>query len=53
VVGRHQGLEFVTGYLLEEALSVDNLFVFILLFAYFKFRLKKKRPSYSGELLAH
>lgn len=35
-VGPTQSLEFVTGYLIEEALSVDNLFVFILLFAYFK-----------------
>jgi tellurite resistance protein TerC len=35
-MGSAKALEFVTGYLLEEALSVDNLFVFILLFAYFK-----------------
>jgi tellurite resistance protein TerC len=35
-LGATKALEFVTGYLLEEALSVDNLFVFILLFAYFK-----------------
>jgi tellurite resistance protein TerC len=35
-MGATKALEFVTGYLLEEALSVDNLFVFILLFAYFK-----------------
>jgi tellurite resistance protein TerC len=35
-MGATKSLEFVTGYLLEEALSVDNLFVFILLFAYFK-----------------
>ncbi|HWX56653.1 MAG TPA: TerC family protein [Verrucomicrobiae bacterium] len=35
-MGSAKSLEFVTGYLLEEALSVDNLFVFILLFAYFK-----------------
>ena len=35
-MGPPKALEFVTGYLLEEALSVDNLFVFILLFAYFK-----------------
>ncbi len=35
-LGPPKALEFVTGYLLEEALSVDNLFVFILLFAYFK-----------------
>jgi tellurite resistance protein TerC len=31
-----KSLEFITGYLVEEALSVDNLFVFILLFSYFK-----------------
>jgi tellurite resistance protein TerC len=35
-MGPTKAIEFVTGYLLEEALSVDNLFVFILLFAYFK-----------------
>src|SRR6266571_3819788 len=35
-LGVTKALEFTTGYLLEEALSVDNLFVFILLFAYFK-----------------
>jgi tellurite resistance protein TerC len=29
-------LEFVTGYLVEESLSVDNLFVFLLIFRYFK-----------------
>jgi len=28
-------LEFVTGYLLEESLSIDNLFVFLLIFRYF------------------
>jgi tellurite resistance protein TerC len=35
-LGATKALEFTTGYLLEEALSVDNLFVFIILFAYFK-----------------
>jgi tellurite resistance protein TerC len=29
------GLEFFTGYLIEYALSVDNVFVFILIFSYF------------------
>ncbi|HXT61453.1 MAG TPA: TerC family protein [Pyrinomonadaceae bacterium] len=34
---RHQkGLEFLTGYLIELSLSVDNLFVFVLIFSYFK-----------------
>jgi TerC family integral membrane protein len=35
-MGATKALEFVTGYVVEEALSVDNLFVFILLFRYFK-----------------
>ena len=30
------GTEFATGYLIEESLSVDNLFVFLLIFRYFK-----------------
>jgi tellurite resistance protein TerC len=34
--GSERGLEFVTGYLIELSLSVDNLFVFLLLFSYFK-----------------
>jgi tellurite resistance protein TerC len=34
--GRATSLEFVTGYLVEESLSVDNLFVFLLIFRYFR-----------------
>ncbi|MDQ6651628.1 MAG: TerC family protein [Acidobacteriota bacterium] len=34
--GSHRGLEFVTGYLIELSLSVDNLFVFLLIFSYFQ-----------------
>ena len=33
---RHAGLEFLTGYVIEESLSVDNLFVFLLLFSFFR-----------------
>jgi tellurite resistance protein TerC len=33
--GHAKWMEFLTGYLIEYALSVDNLFVFIVLFAYF------------------
>jgi tellurite resistance protein TerC len=33
--GHEKGMEFLTGYLLEKALSVDNIFVFVLLFSYF------------------
>lgn len=32
---REIGLEFLAGYLVEESLSVDNIFVFILLFRFF------------------
>ena len=31
-----KALEFLTGYLIELSLSVDNLFVFLLIFSYFK-----------------
>ncbi|MBV9880885.1 MAG: TerC family protein [Gemmatirosa sp.] len=35
-MGREHAMEFAAGYVVEEALSVDNLFVFLLLFGYFK-----------------
>lgn len=35
-LGPQPALEFAAGYLVEEALSVDNLFVFILIFGFFK-----------------
>jgi len=34
-MGKESGLEFLTGYLIEYALSVDNIFVFVLIFSYF------------------
>jgi len=34
--GRTPSLEFVTGYVIELSLSVDNLFVFLLIFRYFR-----------------
>ncbi|MDX6611902.1 MAG: tellurite resistance protein TerC [Blastocatellia bacterium] len=34
--GHQKGLEFLTGYLIELSLSVDNLFVFLLIFSYFR-----------------
>jgi tellurite resistance protein TerC len=33
--GREPALEFFAGYLIEKALSVDNLFVFLVIFSYF------------------
>ncbi|WP_019947807.1 TerC family protein [Hymenobacter aerophilus] len=35
-LGKAAALEFLTGYLIEKSLSVDNLFVFLLIFTYFK-----------------
>ncbi|MEW5300183.1 MAG: hypothetical protein WDW36_003131 [Sanguina aurantia] len=36
VQGAEKSAEFFAGYLLEQSLSVDNLFVFVLVFKYFK-----------------
>ncbi len=33
--GKERALEFFAGYLIEKSLSVDNIFVFLLLFSYF------------------
>jgi TerC family integral membrane protein len=41
--GSQKGFEFLTGYLIELSLSVDNLFVFLLIFAYFKVPAKYQR----------
>lgn len=35
-MGTQKSLEFLTGYVVEKALSIDNLFVFIMLFGFFK-----------------
>ncbi len=34
--GPEEALEFLTGYLIEKSLSVDNIFVFLLIFTYFR-----------------
>src|SRR5689334_7346498 len=34
--GRQTAIEFTTGYLIELSLSVDNLFIFLLIFRYFR-----------------
>jgi len=33
--GAQRGLEFLTGYLIEKVLSVDNIFVFVVIFSFF------------------
>lgn len=38
VFGKESALEFLTAYLIEESLSIDNLFVFIIIFTAFKIK---------------
>jgi len=45
-LGREKALEFLTGYLIEKSLSVDNLFVFIMLFSFFNVN-----PKYQHKVL--
>jgi tellurite resistance protein TerC len=44
--GQQQALEYFTGYLVEKALSVDNIFVFIMIFTYFQIP-----PAYQHKVL--
>ena len=41
--GPQAALEFSTGYVVEEALSIDNLFVFLFFFSYFKVNAEYQR----------
>lgn len=50
-MGPVKGLEWTTGYLLEKSLSVDNLFVFVLIFTSFQVELRHQhRVLYWGVL---
>jgi len=44
--GRGPGMEFLAGYVIEKSLSVDNIFVFLLVFQYFRVD-----PRYQHRLL--
>src|SRR5688572_19970424 len=44
--GRQQAIEFFTGYIIEKSLSVDNIFVIIMIFSYFHVP-----PSYQHKVL--
>jgi tellurite resistance protein TerC len=44
--GPQKAMEFAAGYLIEESLSVDNLFVFLMLFNYFRVE-----PQYQHKVL--
>lgn len=35
-MGTEKALQFLTGYIIEKSLSVDNIFVFLMVFTYFK-----------------
>jgi tellurite resistance protein TerC len=45
-MGKVKALEFLTGYVIEKSLSVDNLFVFIMIFTYFNVN-----PKYQHKIL--
>ncbi len=45
-MGKEKALEFLTGYVIEKSLSVDNLFVFIMIFTYFNVE-----PKYQHRVL--
>lgn len=34
-IARYKTLEFLTGYLIEQSLSIDNMFIFVMIFGYF------------------
>ncbi|MDD3173519.1 MAG: TerC/Alx family metal homeostasis membrane protein [Herbinix sp.] len=42
-VGREEALEFLGGYIIEQSLSIDNLFIFILIFSSFGLKLEYQR----------
>jgi tellurite resistance protein TerC len=39
-MGRDAGMEYFAGYVIEKALSVDNIFVFVLIFSFFRVPLR-------------
>ena len=47
-VANEKTLAFLTGYVLEKALAVDNIFVFVMIFAYFKIP-----PQYQHRVLLY
>jgi tellurite resistance protein TerC len=49
--GSQAALEFFAGYLVEQSLSVDNIFVFVLIFSYFRVPAKYQRRVLSWGIL--
>jgi tellurite resistance protein TerC len=44
-LGHQKAMEFLAGYVIEESLSVDNLFVFLIIFGYFKVPPEQQRRA--------
>jgi tellurite resistance protein TerC len=49
VWGQDKSLEFLTGYVVEKSLSVDNLFVFLMIFRYFATPAVSAPDSFLGD----
>jgi tellurite resistance protein TerC len=47
-MGRDAALEYYTGYLIEKSLSIDNIFVFVLISSFFGCQLATSTASSSG-----
>jgi tellurite resistance protein TerC len=50
--GNRIGMEFLTGYLVEKSLAVDNIFVFLMIFTYFAVPEEQKRALIFGVICA-
>ena len=44
-LGAEKAMQFLAGYVIEESLSVDNLFVFLIIFSYFKISPQQQRRA--------
>ena len=52
-IANAKSLEFLTGYLIEKSLAVDNVFIFLMIFTYFRVPIKfQKRVLLLGVILA-
>ena len=50
-LGSQKAMEFLAGYVIEESLSVDNLFVFLIIFGYFKITPSQQRRALNYGIL--
>jgi len=47
-IAQRKMLEFLTGYLIEQSLSIDNMFVFVMIFGYFAVPSELQRRRLAG-----